>query len=58
MFGQIKGVRGFVQFSLRGLEKMRGELDKVFAGLAGSKEKWERRKAELSAGKRWVELLY
>ena len=25
VFGQIKGVRGFVQFSLRGLEKMRGE---------------------------------
>jgi len=41
-----------------GLEKMRGELDKVFARLAGSKEKWERRKAELVAGKRWVELLY
>jgi len=25
VFGQIKGTRGFVQFSLRGLEKMRGE---------------------------------
>ena len=25
VFGQIKGARGFVQFSLRGLEKMRGE---------------------------------
>jgi len=25
VFGQIKRVRGFVQFSLRGLEKMRGE---------------------------------
>ena len=41
-----------------GLEKMIGQLDKVFAGLAGSKEKWERRKAELVAGKRWVELVY
>jgi len=41
-----------------GLVKMRDELDKVFAGLAGSKEKWERRKAELMAGGRWVELLY
>jgi ferredoxin--NADP+ reductase len=41
-----------------GLEKMRDELDGVFAGLAGSKEKWERRKAELTAGGRWVELLY
>jgi ferredoxin--NADP+ reductase len=41
-----------------GLVKMRDQLDKVFAELAGSKEKWERRKAELMAGKRWVELLY
>jgi ferredoxin--NADP+ reductase len=41
-----------------GLEKMRDQLDTVFAGLAGSAEKWQRRKAELMAGKRWVELLY
>lgn len=41
-----------------GLEKMRAELDAVFAGLAGSEEKWKRRKAELAAGGRWVELLY
>jgi len=41
-----------------GLEKMRRELDLVFARLAGSPEKWERRKAELMAGRRWVELLY
>jgi ferredoxin--NADP+ reductase len=41
-----------------GLEKMRDELDKVFARLAGSPEKWQRRKAELVAGGRWVELLY
>ncbi|UCF67866.1 MAG: ferredoxin-NADP reductase [Acidobacteriota bacterium] len=41
-----------------GLEEMRDELDAVFAGVAGSKEKWQRRKAELMAGKRWVELLY
>jgi ferredoxin--NADP+ reductase len=41
-----------------GLEKMLGELDVVFAALAGSKPKWERRKAELMAGRRWVELVY
>jgi ferredoxin--NADP+ reductase len=41
-----------------GLEKMRDALDAVFAKIAGSKEKWERRKAELMAGGRWVELLY
>jgi len=41
-----------------GLEPMRDQLDKVFAELAGSKAKWRRRKAELTAGGRWVELLY
>jgi ferredoxin--NADP+ reductase len=41
-----------------GLEKMLGELDAVFAGLAGSRQKWERRKAELVAGGRWSELVY
>jgi ferredoxin--NADP+ reductase len=41
-----------------GLEKMLAELDAVFAGLAGGKEKWERRKAELVAGRRWSELVY
>ena len=41
-----------------GLEQMREELDGVFTRLAGSEQKWKRRKAELQAGKRWVELLY
>ncbi len=41
-----------------GLEKMLDELDAVFCRLAGSKERWERRKAELAAGRRWVELVY
>ena len=41
-----------------GLEKMRGELDDAFAQIAGSEEKWARRRAELTAGGRWVELLY
>lgn len=41
-----------------GLEKMRNQLDTVFAGLAGRTEKWQRRKAELQAGGRWTELLY
>ena len=30
----------------------------MLARLAGSKEKWQRRKAELAAGKRWLELIY
>ena len=41
-----------------GLEKSIAGLDSVLARLAGSKEKWQRRKAELAAGKRWVELIY
>lgn len=41
-----------------GLEKMSGELDNVFGEIAGSEHKWNRRKAELMAGGRWVELLY
>ena len=41
-----------------GLEKMRDELDKAFSQIAGSEKKWARRRAELSAGGRWVELLY
>jgi len=41
-----------------GLVKMRGELDEAFREIAGSDEKWARRKAELTAGGRWVEVLY
>jgi ferredoxin--NADP+ reductase len=41
-----------------GLEAVRDELDEVFTGVAGSPEKWQRRKAELVAGGRWTELLY
>jgi ferredoxin--NADP+ reductase len=41
-----------------GLEPMLAELDRVFAKIAGSEERWRRRKAELQAGKRWVELVY
>lgn len=41
-----------------GLEKIRDQLDKVFSSVLGSQTRWARRKAELMAGKRWVELLY
>lgn len=43
---------------LAGLERIRDELDAEFAQIAGSAENWDRRKAELVAGNRWVELLY
>jgi ferredoxin--NADP+ reductase len=41
-----------------GLEKMRAELDDALSRIAGSEAKWARRRAELVAGGRWVELLY
>jgi ferredoxin--NADP+ reductase len=43
---------------LAGLEEVRESLDRVFARIVGSKEKWARRRAELVAGGRWTELLY
>ncbi len=43
---------------LAGLEKIRDELEVVLSNIAGSAETWQRRKAELEAGGRWVELLY
>lgn len=33
-------------------------LDKVFSNILGSKEKWDTRKAELVAGKKWAEIIY
>ncbi len=41
-----------------GLADVAGDLDAVFSKIAGSAEKWQRRKAEMAAGGRWIELLY
>lgn len=41
-----------------GYEKVKDMLDKAFSNILGSKEKWETRKAELVAGKKWAEILY
>ena len=41
-----------------GMEEIRDHLDEVFAGIVDSREQWLRRKAELQAGGRWIELLY
>lgn len=41
-----------------GYEKIRDMLDKAFSNILGSKEKWELRKAELIAGKKWAEIIY
>ena len=41
-----------------GYEKISEMLDKAFSNILGSKEKWEIRKAELGAGKKWAEIIY
>ena len=41
-----------------GLERVRDALDEALAVMAGTPEKWRRRRAELVAGGRWTELLY
>jgi ferredoxin--NADP+ reductase len=41
-----------------GYEKINDMLNKAFANILGSKEKWETRKAELIAGNKWSEILY
>ncbi|MBK9013822.1 MAG: ferredoxin-NADP reductase [Saprospiraceae bacterium] len=41
-----------------GYDKVKAMLDKAFANILGSKEKWEIRKAELIAGGKWAEVIY
>lgn len=41
-----------------GLEGIRDGLDQVLSDMLGSEESWQRRKAELVAAGRWVELVY
>ena len=41
-----------------GYEKVKEVLDKSFANIMGSAEKWENRKAELIAGNKWAEIIY
>ena len=41
-----------------GLSNVNVMLDKAFSKMAGSPEKWHRRRKELVAGGRWTELLY
>lgn len=56
LWNLMRDARTYVYIA--GLQSVAEALDGVFAGIAGSAEAWERRKAELAAGKRWVELLY
>lgn len=43
---------------IAGYEKVKENLNKAFMTIMGSKEKWETRKAELVAGKKWAEVIY
>jgi ferredoxin--NADP+ reductase len=43
---------------IAGHESMLGLLDKAFSQMAGSEKNWQRKKAELEAGRRWTTLLY
>ncbi len=43
---------------IAGLSGINVMLDKAFSKMAGSSEKWHRRRKELVAGGRWTELLY
>ncbi len=43
---------------IAGHESMLDQLDQAFSRMAGSTQKWARKKAELAAGQRWVELVY
>jgi len=41
-----------------GYTKILGQLENAFSNIIGSKDKWETRKAELIAGKKWAEIIY
>ena len=41
-----------------GYEKILEMLNKAFINIMGSKDKWETRKAELIAGRKWAEVIY
>ncbi len=41
-----------------GYEKVNEMLNKAFSNILGSEEKWEIRKAELIAGRKWAEIIY
>ena len=41
-----------------GYDKILVQLDNAFSNIIGSNEKWETRKAELKAGKKWAEIIY
>jgi len=43
---------------IAGYEKLKPLLEKAFVNIIGSKEKWQTRKQEMIAGKKWAEIIY
>lgn len=43
---------------IAGIASISETLDSIFADMAGGKDKWKKRKAELIAGGRWIEVVY
>jgi len=61
--GQAEEIRGMLSKNntyiyIAGYDKILNQLDNAFSNIIGSKEKWETRKAELVAGKKWAEIIY
>jgi ferredoxin--NADP+ reductase len=48
----------FTYVYVAGLEKVAEMFDNALSKIAGSEDKWQRRKAELKAGRRWSETIY
>lgn len=43
---------------IAGYSKVKDNLDKAFSNILGSEDKWNTKKAELKAGKKWAEVIY
>jgi len=43
---------------IAGYAQVKENLDKAFSKILGSKEKWNTKKAELIAEKKWAEVIY
>ena len=62
VFADVSGFtplsEGLAATGREGSERLTAILNDFFGRMLASEDKWQRRKAELKAGKRWVELVY
>ena len=54
----LVNIRSYTYIFVAGYEKINDMLNKAFSRILGSEEKWQLRKAELVAGKKWAEIIY